>query len=236
MRIDRSLQISLGLALSAAIFVGCSGGGSQVTPAGSNTSAVQRGTYSGTAAQSLFQQALQPNVTYTQQAQSYALTASGETITFPSDGDATGSSDVPGVTTTPLPTLNLCENDVPISGTTGGCVTAASASDSSCTEAANTFWYSTLELTGGPTENHFASSDIPVTFTSPNLIPKKSKLKYGLCVVALGIVVQDDFKKKDGEKPVKQKKSTINVELIIPSALGGDFPTGSTASIFFEHS
>lgn len=233
MRIDLRIQTALGLALAAALFAGCGGGGSMTPVGGMNANAAARGAFPGSAAQSAFDQPFKKTPSYSQIGAAYPLSASGETIKFPKDGDATSSSKVPAVTTTPLPTLNFCESNAPITGTTGGCTTAASASPSSCKEAANTFWYSTLELTGGPEENHFASSDIPDTFKSPTLIPSSSKSKYGLCVVAFGIVLQDDF--ASGGKPVSQKKSEIKLKVIIPKDLNGDFPSNTTASVFFQH-
>jgi len=221
MRIDRSMQISLGILLAAALSAGCSGGGSGMTPASQSN---------GVTAPS--QRGLEPLVTYSQMAESYPLKATGESITFPQDGDATGGALVPDVTTSPLPTLNICENDEPIVASSDGCLTAGSASDADCSEAANTFWYLTLNLTNGPEENHFSKSKIPVSFKSPNLIPKNSTEKYGLCVIALGFLLQDDF--AEG-KAVSQKDSKVMLTLVIPKTLKGSFPTGNTASIFIEH-
>jgi hypothetical protein len=150
----------------------------------------------------------------------YTLTSSGEKITFPPDGDATGSSNVPPITT-PTVTLTLVESNKPISG---------ASSSSQC--SAPVFWYSTLEINGPVSQaTTFTSSDIPLTFSSPSLIT--SGHKYGLCVISLGIVIQDDFNKSPGP-PVSPSGDTADLTLVIPSFLTNSFPNNQVASVFFE--
>lgn len=165
-----------------------------------------------------------PTPTYTQLSATYTLTASGENITFPPDGDATGGSNVPPITT-PSVQLDLTESNTQIAG-------AASNPSTACSEPI--YWYATLDLNGTQSQSTtFTSSDIPITFSSPTLVT--SGHTYGLCVIALGLVVQDDFNKKiGGAPPVSPSGDTVDLTLVIPSFLGNSFPNNTIASVFFE--
>jgi len=163
-----------------------------------------------------------PTPMYTQVTMNYTLTSSGETITFPSDADATGSSKVPGITT-PTVTMTLVESNTPISG---------AVSSSLC--SAPVYWYATLYF-NGPTsaETTFSISSSPITFSSPTLIT--SGHTYGLCVVDFGVILQDDFTKAPGPgPPVSPSGDTVDLKLVIPNYLAGTLPDGTTVSVFFE--
>jgi hypothetical protein len=87
-----------------------------------------------------------------------------------------------------------------------------------CTQAANTFWFvevgfmaRTLDGYGG--ENiQFDSNAFPVSFSSSTLI--KPGKRYGLCVIASGGVMQDDFA---GKRGTKASGNTVNLTMTLSS-------------------
>lgn len=172
-----------------------------------------------------------------QVATTYTLSAKSQTIQFPLDCASNGSSRLPAVDDrtleSPAQTLTVCENISPIQAT-GGCVNQPSVSDSPCSNANGTLFYSTLYINGTQgLATAFAKHDIPLSFTSPLLLPVG--FEYGLCVIADGLLTQDDFA---GGHTVAASgiPGTVKMHLVVPKISRGlyIFPNDITASVFIQ--
>jgi hypothetical protein len=250
MRLDRSIRTSAGFAVAASLLVICSAG-SSATPAGVSRNA-QPAYHSAT--QSAGQRPLTSSNPCPQVQQYYPLPNTEETIALPSYCGATGSAKVPGVlndSTSNARTLSLCESIDPITASSGSgnCAeqpTQYPSGSSQCTEASNTFLYSTLIILGpGPSQPSqedalFAKGKVKLIITSP-VLAKGGALygaPVGVCVVADGVIVQDDF--ASGNVAVPRKDGTVHLDLILPFKDKGHptvypFPDDLDASVFFQY-
>ena len=224
-----------GLSLAVAALLAASGGASAAAPGAAGLSA-QAAFGHPIAGAAVRQRAPALNLC-NQVASTYTLSASPMTITFPTDCLSSGFSKLPGVDDgtleSPPQTMTVCENLLPITAT-GGCTNQPSVSDSPCSNASGTIFYSTLYINGQPgTSTAFAKFKIPLVFTSPLLLSVGAV--YGLCVLADGLTVQDDF--ATGQTvSASGIPGTIRLHLLVPKISRGlyIFPNDVPASIFIQ--
>lgn len=260
MRIDRSIRTSFVLAVAALLALGTVG-----------SSATTLGSRSGTGYHPSSQLA-HPRVAsgcgLVQQ--SFALGGSGETISLPQDCGGSGKSKVPGILDASAGfSLSVCLSPQAIVPSSGPCAaqpTEYPASSSPCTVSTGgvggsngTFLYATEYLSNSipPSEGPsnypaaFEKGKIPLTLTNPAFAAPPSQgglagAEFGLCVVAFGIVIQDDFAGIGGRSPVTPtggKHDTLHLKLVLPEKEGSKkdppeywpFPVGVPASVFIQY-
>ena len=127
------------------------------------------------------------------------------------------------------PALNLC-NQVASTYT----LSASPMTITFPTDCLSSGFYSTLYIDGQPgTSTAFAKFKIPLVFTSPLLLSVGAV--YGLCVLADGLTVQDDF--ATGQTvSASGIPGTIRLHLLVPKISRGlyIFPNDVPASIFIQ--